>query len=425
MSLHALAMMVVFDPFLWRCWLALALVTLSPSHSAASSAPASSVKQSVTIQLKREKRELKPEGRTYSYLSVRNQYTSEYFGLIGVGNPPQEFRVVFDTGSGNLIIPSVECQDEPCLNHRKFDPELSTTCRPIMSSYEPLRVADPAKQRDSVTITFGTGEMSGHFARDDVCIGGICARANFITAMNETNDPFKLAPFDGVLGLSLPQLAESQEFSLIDAMIMGGSWEQNLFSVYFARGDDAQSEIMFGGIREEHMGSPLMWAPISNPGFWQVLMHDLAFNGEPQKFCGSGCQVALDTGTALISGPSSTIRRLISKLRVTSNCDNYDTLPDVGFMIGDHVLTISPSDYVDKSSDGCLLGLMSLDVPPPRGPLFLFGDPFLRKFYTVYDRERLRVGFAIARHSGEDVSGDDIGSTAANDPATATPELRV
>jgi len=68
--------------------------------------------------------------------------------------------------------------------------------------------------------------------------------------------------------------------------------------------------------------------------------------------------------------------------------------------MGDHILNLQPTDYVDKGSDGCEVSLMPLDVPPPNGPLFIFGDPFLRKYYTAYDRQTNQVGFAAARHDG-------------------------
>ncbi|OLP83509.1 Pepsin II-1 [Symbiodinium microadriaticum] len=57
---------------------------------------------------------------------------SEYYGILRVGTPPQEFEVVFDTGSGNLIIPSTACSSDACRMHRRFN---STASRPGLAIY--------------------------------------------------------------------------------------------------------------------------------------------------------------------------------------------------------------------------------------------------------------------------------------------------
>jgi len=129
-------------------------------------------------------------------------------------------------------------------------------------------------------------------------------------------------------------------------------------------------------------------------------MDDITLANKREGICTGArkCQVAVDTGTSLLAGPSDVVSTLVNKLQVADDCSNLKTLPDLGFIVQDHILNLKPQDYVSQTADGCSLGLMSLDIPPPKGPLFIFGDPFLRKYYTVYDRENMRVGFALAKH---------------------------
>lgn len=136
-------------------------------------------------------------------------------------------------------------------------------------------------------------------------------------------------------------------------------------------------------------------------------MDDITFNNQPQHLCQNGCQVAVDTGTSMLAGPSDLVDKLNQMVDVRDDCSNFENLPKIGFQMGNHVLNLKPDDYIDRDSSSCSFSLMALDVPPPKGPVFIFGDPFLRRFVTIFDRKNSRVGFAVAKHSDE--SGQDPG----------------
>jgi len=323
-----------------------------------------------------------------------------YYGDITVGTPGQVFTVVFDTGSGNLIVPGSDCTSSACNVHKQFHQQKSSTVKEVNCDGSDI---DPIFGGDQITITFGTGKITGICLKDEICVSSACSRGDFISSTDESNQPFASFAFDGVLGLALPIMAQGDSFCMMSRMVEVQALRQSLFSVFLSDSDNEASEITFGDIKQEHMASELFWVPVSGTsGYWEVRIEDITLDEKPQKLC-QDCRVAVDTGTSQLGAPSDLVSKLEKVLDVRSDCSNFDSLPKLGFIIGGRILTLAPRDYVDTGSthSWCTLSLMALDIPPPKGPLFIFGIPFLQKYYSVYDHANKKVGFAVAKHAGE------------------------
>jgi len=330
-------------------------------------------------------------------------HKTAYFGTVELGGPTkQSFQVVFDSGSGNLVLPSTGCNSEACVSHARYNQDMSRNAVRVSCSgnVDDSRGVMPD---DDVTITFGTGKIWGKCLRDDICLGNVCFPGSFIATTYESKSPFMSFNFDGVLGLALPKMSQGPTFNTMERLKDSKQLHQTVYSVYLSSADSSveASEVTFGSIKTSHMASEMHWVPVSrSTGYWEVEIADITLDDHPQELC-AGCYVAVDTGTSELAGPSSVIQELAERLQVRTDCSNFHQLPRLGFLVGEQILNLEPRDYVDQAATSCEVSLMPLDVPPPKGPLFVFGIPFLEKFYTVYDNVNEQVGFAVAKHVGD------------------------
>eukprot|EP00164_Ancoracysta_twista_P006503 GFYU01009058.1.p1 GENE.GFYU01009058.1~~GFYU01009058.1.p1 ORF type:complete len:470 (+),score=94.42 GFYU01009058.1:51-1412(+) len=321
---------------------------------------------------------------------IHNYKDTQYFGEISLGTPPQSFEVVFDTGSANLWVYSASCDTITCDGHRKYDSSVS-------SSF--------SSNGTSLAIKYGSGVIAGQVGEDDLLVGAIHVPSqSFAEIWNTTGRGFTFGKYDGIFGLAFPKIAVKQVTPPFDRMMDLGLVRQSIFSLYISdTTSQRESVVVFGEIDDTLYKGPLRWVPVRSDTYWLIDLYDVKVDGVSLGICNNtteGCRVAIDSGTSLITGPTREMSQVIKDFQVGPSCKHGAKMPEVTFVCDGVEFTLQGEDYLVEiphaTHTECLVGLMPLDIPKPRGPLWIFGDVFLRNYYTVYDRGNNRIGFAIS-----------------------------
>ena len=344
---------------------------------------------------------------------------SEYYGSVSMGTPPQEFGVVFDTGSGNIVLPTLKCADEACEDHHRFSSGASrSSVQLALEDGTPLR---PGQDRDTTTITYGTGKLTGEYIQDMLCLGegsaaasaatSACLKVDFLGVTQESRFPFTELPFDGIFGLGLGGLSAGPSFNFVNRLVASNEAIRNPTFAFFLRSLDADedSEITFGGYRKERLEGAVTWLPVpkdeaDEKGYWLVTMRDIYVGDKPLHLCDDfrskpRCQVAMDTGTALMMGPRHGVAELIRQLG--GSCQS---IPSIRFDLdtvdgGIFSVILGPEDFAEVKGSDCAFAFQPVDLPPNLGPMWVFGQTALRKYYTIYDAKKWQVGIGLAKHT--------------------------
>lgn len=322
---------------------------------------------------------------------VDNFLNAQYFSEITIGTPPQTFKVVLDTGSSNLWVPSSQCSSIACFLHSKYDSSSSSTYQKNGSEFE---------------IRYGSGSLSGFVSKDTLQIGDLKIEGqDFAEATNEPGLAFAFGRFDGILGLGYDTISVNKMVPPFYHMINQKLVDEPVFAFYLgdADKDGDNSEATFGGIDESHYTGELIKIPLRRKAYWEVELNSIALGDNVAELENTG--VILDTGTSLIALPSTMAELLNKEIGATKGftgqysveCDKRDSLPDLTFTLGGHKFTIGPHDYILEVQGSCISSFMGMDFPEPVGPLAILGDAFLRRWYSVYDVGNNAVGLAKAK----------------------------
>merc|ERR1711972_906110 len=214
-------------------------------------------------------------------------------------------------------------------------------------------------------------------------------------AVKEPGVAFIAAKFDGVMGFGFPEISVNRMPPFFQAALAAGAIKEAKFAFYLEKSGSTKYTGDF------------TYTPITNKGYWEFSVAAVTVGGDSVA---STINAIADTGTSLLAIPKTLFTSLLSKFpagvvkplahgEYTVDCSKVSSMPTLSFNIGGKEFGLDGSEYVLQVSGQCLLGFLGLDVPPPRGPLWILGDVFLRKYYTVFDYGNAQIGFATARSS--------------------------
>ena len=334
--------------------------------------------------------------KKFGRLKVTNFMTTQYFAPMSIGTPPQSFSMVIDTGSSNLWVYSKTCKSWACAGKAQFNIEESHTATAV--------------QGPDMTIKYGGGFIRAHLVKDRVRLGGELAVEQVFGTTYSAGGQFGRS--DGIMGLAMPALATAGTVNLVDNLMMHSAVFKShpIFSLFLSnKKGDEMSELLFGSVNLDLVEGGLKeYKLINDKDYWAIEMDDIEIGGKPMHCCqnypSGKCKLVLDSGTSFMTTPRHFLQTAIQErnIRVNSDCSNLEEMQTITYVINGDRYHINNKDYVMNLNGRCATGIAALDVPSPRGPLFIAGDIFLRKFYSTYNRGTLSVQLGLAKHDNND-----------------------
>eukprot|EP01113_Clastostelium_recurvatum_P032802 TRINITY_DN4262_c0_g1_i4.p1 TRINITY_DN4262_c0_g1~~TRINITY_DN4262_c0_g1_i4.p1 ORF type:complete len:430 (-),score=24.34 TRINITY_DN4262_c0_g1_i4:749-1846(-) len=355
-----------------------------------------------------------------------------YYITIEVGSPPLPFTVVLDTGSSDLLIPAITCTT--CVGgdpSKYYDPRNSSSYIPVAcsdSSYS-CDKARCSQRNSSCSYTVSYVEISENaiLVHDVVSLGGLKALTAFgaIQSINMSTSDLSLDSYltsypEGMLGLATKSLSASNATPLL-ASILQQNNIANMFSMCF--NSQGGGVLTLGGPSPHHKPNkaynytPIILEPLQfyNIRFLDIRVGDISIT--PNNSIYSLPHSFVDSGTPLFTIPTVAFGMLHDifsqckqhylhgicdappkKTLLDGYCFNLTVaqraaFPTISIFLEGVQLEYKPSTYLQHQFYCNLPSEVGLGIVSD--PVYtILGAEVLQEYATVFDLEKMRIGFA-------------------------------
>ncbi|KAM7258785.1 hypothetical protein ACFE04_014526 [Oxalis oulophora] len=345
-------------------------------------------------------------------VALKNYLDAQYYGEISIGIPPQKFTVIFDTGSSNLWV--------ACFFHSKYNSDKYNMItqglinEPVFSFWLNRKTeeevggqivfggVDPNHFKGEHTYVPVTQKGYWQFDMGDVLIDDkpteYCAHG--CSAIADSGTSLLAGPTTVITMINQAIGADGVASEQCKAVVAG--YGEIILEMLLARTQPKKicSQIKlctFDGTHGVAAGI-------------QSVVDDKSAGMASDAEC-SSCEMAVvwmqhklvqnQTKDHILNYVDELCDRVASPLRQsTVDCGKLSTMPIISFTVGEKIFKLASNEYILKVGEGssaqCISGFTAMDVPPPRGPLWILGDIFMGRYHTVFDYGNSRVGFAEA-----------------------------
>eukprot|EP00933_Yihiella_yeosuensis_P081673 TRINITY_DN95336_c0_g1_i1.p1 TRINITY_DN95336_c0_g1~~TRINITY_DN95336_c0_g1_i1.p1 ORF type:complete len:431 (+),score=61.27 TRINITY_DN95336_c0_g1_i1:117-1409(+) len=347
-------------------------------------------------------------------LRLTNHLNVQYSGDFTIGG--QTVPVIYDTGSFEVLVLSALCSDYSS-KLIVYDAHKSHTFKDL------AKIAQHA---------FASGGVLAAEGVEKLRIGGDDSPAfaeNFpFWQITQHQMPFWKtgnAIFSGIVGLSHANAVPAgfggdpeHDKALLEHLNLDS------FAICLERGSSGATPpgwLTFGdGLQKMQLDSSKQWRTIDVVGstHWSAKLSGLFVDIDDagvdfSRVCSPSCEALVDSGTSLLSFPTS-LSPVVNKLRsmVRPDCSNIDELPNLRFQLGGADVYLPPKAWVfqvpTSSGVACKAEFMQIGAESQFSQSFILGMPFLRYYYTIFDKKKKQMRITWANEDCSIAAGASL-----------------